>query len=220
MKCSLLLLHPEEGCEQSIEVNEIFAALCCVSITPRPLPPPPVCAGPLSRNAVPLPRDRRGPTRTSPGSWPSDTERPWRGALLFPSRGWRGASFPPLPFRTQTGMYLGQPGRGRTCPGPAGGKGVAMTASFRFLAFLSSAASSLARLSPEDGVEGARVLPAGPPPRQALHGTRRPPASPPPVRTHISGSPRRASQAGSPPSEKGRGAVHGRRALLVFLPFR
>ena len=107
----------------------------------------------MSRNATPtlscpapsspLPHDRHRPTRTSPGSRPSDMERPWRRALLFPSRGWRGACFPPLPFRTQTGMYLGQAGRGWTCQGPAGGMGVAMTASFRFLAFLSLAPSSL-----------------------------------------------------------------------------
>ena len=75
-----------------------------------------------------LPPSRHRPIRTSPGSRPSDMKRPWRGALLFPSRGWRGACFPPLPFRTQTGMYLGQPGRGWTCQGPAvegrwGGRG-------------------------------------------------------------------------------------------------
>lgn len=62
-------------------------------------------------------------SRTSPGSQPSDMEQLWRGALLFPSRGWRGACFPLLPFRTQKGMYLGQPGRGRTCHGQRGGRG-------------------------------------------------------------------------------------------------
>lgn len=66
---------------------------------------------------------QRRRSRTSPGLQPSDMEQLWRGALLFPSRGWRGAYFPLLPFRTQKGMYLGQPGRGRTCHGQRGGRG-------------------------------------------------------------------------------------------------
>lgn len=124
--------------EQSIDVNEIFLAVWCLSHhspPPRSRHPPrtdthtqPACAHTVSRNTTrssPAPRSLRPrPIRTSPGSRPSDMERPWRGALLFPSRGWRGACFPPLPFRTQTGMYLGQPGRGRTCQGPAVEKGV------------------------------------------------------------------------------------------------
>lgn len=95
----------------------------------------------------PRPGDQHRPSITSPGSQPSDTKQPWLRALLFPSRGWRGACFPLLPFRTQTGMYLGQPGRGWTCQGPAWGKGVAMTASFRFLASPGCVSSSFSPCS-------------------------------------------------------------------------
>lgn len=126
------------------------------------------------------------------------TEQPWRGALLFPSRGWRDACFPPLPFRTQTGMDLGQPGRGRTCQGPAGRKGAAMTASFRFGAVLSGVPSSLSPLSRPAGLRPSPADWVG------EHGPSHPdgqPATPancaPPTPTP--GSPRHAPPAGGGP---------------------
>lgn len=165
-------------------------------------------------------------------------ERPWRGALLFPSRGWRGACFPPLPFRTQTGMYLGQPGRGWTCQGPAvegeWGEGVAMTASFRFLAFPRFAPSSFsprsrraradapASLGSRNRVWGEPVLPiwTATPPFSANNTA----PTQPPTGTHIpQGMLRGQAGGGSPPpqpQEKSYGTVHGRRQFLVFLPFR
>lgn len=212
----------------SKEVNEIIS--CCsvpiTSLTPPPTPPP-ACAHTVSRKATPthscpapsspLPPDRHRPTRTSLGSRPSDMERPWRTALLFPSRGWRGACFPPLPFRTQTGMYLGQPGRGWTCQGSAGGMGVAMTASFRFLAFLSLAPSSLsprsrparadAPASPGPGSGWGKSLSflSGQPPLLTVRTMRRPP--PPSTRTHIPHSPRHAPLAGG-------GSLHPRKRAM------
>lgn len=228
---------------KSKEVNE-SSSCCSVPITSLtgPHTPPPACAHSVSRNATPthscpepsspLPHDRHRPTRTSLGSQPSDMERPWRGALLFPSRGWRGACFPPLPFRTQTGMYLGQPGRGWTCQGSAGGMGVAMTASFRFLAFLSLAPSSLspssrparadAPLVPALGVGGGEPILSiwtVTPPHPANDAAPTPTLN---VHTH-SPFPKARSPGGRrvpPPQEKSNGTVHGRHEFLVFLPFR
>lgn len=211
----------------SKEVNEIISC-CSVTITPltRPHTPTSVCTHcEQKRNPHPLlPR-----ALLTPPSRPAQTDQnfpwvaaqrygePWRGALLFPSRGWRGACFPPLPFRTQTGMYLGQPGRGWTCQGSAGGMGVAMTASFRFLAFLSLAPSSLSPRSrparadaaaspgPGSGWGESLAFLSGQPPLLTLRTMRRPP--PPSTRTHIPHSPRHAPLAGG-------GSLHPRKRAM------
>lgn len=212
----------------SKEVNEIIS--CCsvpiISLTPF-YTSPPACAQAVSRNATPtlscpapsspLPHDRHRPTRTSPGSWPSDMKRPWRRALLFPSRGWRGACFPPLPFRTQTGMYLGQAGRGWTCQdrrGDGGGDdsifqvfGVSELGPVQPLTALSRPARADAPASPGPGSgwgESQSFL-SEQPPLLALGTMQRPP--PHSRRTHIPHSPRHAPLAGG-------GSLHPRKRAM------
>lgn len=117
-------------------------------------------------------------------------ERPWRGALLFPSRGWRGilVSLPSLsgPKRGCIWVSLGGAGPARDQRGK-GGKGVAMAAFFRFLAFLRFAPSSFsprsrlaradapASLGSRRGWGESRSFLSGRPPLHALRTMQRPP---------------------------------------------
>lgn len=170
----------------SPEVNA-QTGCCWVPGTSRPLAP----SHPREKRLAPPSR----PAQTDPnfpGSGPAIRRAGGRRGLArspaLPESWVARAGFPPLPFRTQTGMYLGQPGRGRTCQARRGER-VAMTASFRFLAFPSSLTAlppggTAARAEGRAGKSGSfhrRVTP----PR--LRTARRFPQALPP---QIPGSPR------------------------------
>lgn len=189
----------------SLEVNEILVAVWGLSHHLPSLPlhsAPPVCAHTVSRNA------------TAPPSRPAQTDQnfPWvvaqrYGAALarspaLPESWVARCLFPSPPFPDPNGDVSGSAWEGLDLPGTGGGKGVAMTASVRFLAFLNFAPSSLSplsrpaglRLSPRTGWGESGFFFSGPPLLHALRIMRRPP--PPPPSTHIPGSPRLAAQAG------------------------
>lgn len=230
----------------SIDVNEIFLAVWCLphhsllplTATRAQTHTQPACAHTVSRNTTrssPAPpgTDRselplgRGPAIWSgPGAEPCSS-RVVGGAVLV--------SLPSLSGPKQGCIWVSLggagPARDQRLRG-GGGEGVAMTASFRFLAFLRFAPSSFsprsrraradapASLGSWNRVWGERVPPiwTATPPFSANNTA----PTQPPTRTHTPQGMLRGQAGGGspPPQEKSNGTVHGRREFLVFLPFR
>lgn len=173
----------------------------------------------------PLPGDLRRPSGTSQGHGPR-----YRGLAPSPAlpeswvaRGW----FPSPPFPDPNRDVSGSAWEGPDLPGPGGGNGVAMTASFRFLAFPSCAPSSRSPLSlpeglplwPRAGRGESRLFPAGGSPLHAWPTMwRSPQASPSPNSGFPKAHARRAAGGGLPPQEKSAGTVHRRPSSWSSFP--